>query len=951
MSPRNGGFAVQQFINIWVWWAMKSIDKAGRRDPSDVRLESPTEASFKTLVDSLPLCVVLKDLAGRVTFANRYFLELQKISLDKIIGKTDHELCPKEMADKFVRDDREIIRTGKVQHDQEELQTASGKMCWIERIQGPLRDSDGQIIGIQILYWDVTRRHEAEDKLAQEEYLLRTLLDNVPDSIYFKDRDSRFLRVSRSLANKFGVKDPSEVINKTDADIFTEEHARQARQDEVEIMESGRPVVARIEKETWPDREDSWCSTTKMPLLDQSGNTLGTFGISRDITELVRTEEELRHARDAANSANRAKSEFVANMSHEIRTPMNGIIGMSELLSDTTMLPEQREYLGMIRQSADSLLRLLNDILDFSKIEAGKMELETISFDLGDCVARTAQTLATRAAEQGLELACRVDPRIPEWLMGDPGRLRQIIVNLVGNAIKFTEHGEVVVEVVAQTRLDHRIIVHFSVRDSGIGIPKEKQHGIFEAFTQADASTTRKFGGTGLGLAISSQLVRLMGGSIWVESTPGEGATFHFTADLGIAEEQPASKHFERSSLAGMPVLVVDDNFTNRRILEEMLKSWHLQPSVADGGVAALTEMQKAANQGRPYRLILLDCMMPGMDGFSLAELIGSNDSLNCPTMIMISSATRPGDADRCRRLGIVRHMTKPVIKSELFNTICDALDKHQGRASAQVPESPKPRGPALHVLLVEDGLVNQRVARGFLERFGHQVTIAGNGQEAIDKLTQGSFNVVLMDVQMPVMDGLEATAVIREREKESGGHIPIIAMTAAAMKGDRERCLAGGMDAYVSKPIDPDELFKTIVDQVAEKSASTKNGATGTKGVPTDCAGQREPVVDFEAASQQIAGGVDEVRTLAEIFLRECQQLTGEIREGISSGDAKTLRRAAHTLKSSAEIFAAGQLASIARELEQFGRSEQINDAQSRLPALEQAADQACQAVRGWLN
>ena len=930
---------------------MNPSDVTGKRVDGEHPLQLPAEASFRALVDSLPLYVVLKDLAGRLTFVNRYYLEQQRTTLDKIVGRTDHELCPKEMADKFVRDDREILSTGKARHDLEQLQTPSGRLCWIERFHGPLRDTDGKIVGIQILYWDVTRRHEAEGQLAQEKYLLHALLDNIPDSIYFKDRESRFLRVSRSLIDKFGLTDPSDVVNKSDADIFTKEHARQARQDEIEIMESGRPLVARVEKETWPDKEDTWCSTTKMPLRDDGGKIVGTFGISRDVSELIRAEEELRQARDAANAANRAKSEFVANMSHEIRTPMNGIIGMAELLADTELAPEQREYLGMIRQSADSLLRLLNDILDFSKIEAGKMELESISFDLGDSVERTAQTLATRAGEKGLELACRVDPNIPERLTGDPGRLRQIIVNLVGNAIKFTDRGEVVVEVNAQTRTDNRIIVHFFVRDSGIGIPQEKQRTIFEAFTQADASTTRKFGGTGLGLAIASQLVRLMGGSIWVESEPGQGATFHFTADFGISNEQPASRHFQRSSLAGLPVLVVDDNATNRRILEEMLKSWHLQPSVVGGGADALVEMQRAADAGQHYRLVLLDCMMPGMDGFSLAELIGAREALKSPTMVMISSATRPGDAERCRRLGIIRHMTKPVIKSELFNTICDALDKHQGTTAARLPELPKPQGPALRVLLVEDGVVNQRVATGFLQRAGHHVTVAGNGQEAIDALARGSFDIILMDLQMPIMDGLEATTIIREREQETGGRVPIVAMTAAAMKGDRERCLAGGMDAYVSKPIDPAELYATIAAQLAKKQAADSTTGCGPIHASAQGSSGGEPVVDFDVAMQQIPGGVDGVKSLAEIFLQECQQLAREIRQGISTRDAKLLRRAAHTLKSSAEIFAAQQLASIARELEQLGRSERIDEAESHLLALERAAEQACQAVRSWLN
>jgi CheY-like chemotaxis protein len=378
-----------------------------------------------------------------------------------------------------------------------------------------------------------------------------------------------------------------------------------------------------------------------------------------------------------------------------------------------------------------------------------------------------------------------------------------------------------------------------------------------------------------------------------------------------------------------------------------MLKSWHLEPSVADGGPAALAEMRSAAQRGRPFQLVLLDCMMPEMDGFTLAESIRKNESLMSPTMVMISSATRPGDAERCRRLGIVRHMTKPVIKSELFNTICDALDKHQSTAP-ELPESRKTSGPALRVLLVEDGVVNQRVATGFLQRAGHHVTVAGNGQQAIDTLARESFDVVLMDVQMPIMDGLEATAVIREREQESGGHVPIIAMTAAAMKGDRERCLEGGMDAYVSKPIDPEELFATIAEQIVNRQTAAPSASRDAMG---DRVCQVDVPVDFDAALKQFPGGTVDMRSLAEVFLQECQQLTGEIRQGISTGDARTLRRAAHTLKSSAEIFVARRLAAIARELEQLGRNEQMNDAQSRLAALEQAADETCQAVRGWLH
>ena len=376
----------------------------GKPDKPNRNEVSAVDDGYRALADSLPICLLLKDADGHFVFANRAFLNLEGKHLDDIVGKTDYDLFPNELADSYRQDDVRVMESGEVLHGTEEHEAENGQRLWIERIKGPLRDATANTIGVQILFWDVTKRKEAEDALAQERFLLNTLLDNVPDAIYFKDRDSRFFRASRSLAEKFGMNGVEEALGRSDADIFTEEHARRAREDEVKIMESDQPLVAQIEKETWPDRDDTWCSTTKMPLRDPSGSIVGTFGITRDITELKRTERELREARDLADSANRSKSEFVANMSHEIRTPMNGIIGMAQLLADTKLAPEQREYLGMIQQSAGSLLGLLNDILDFSKIEAGKLELEEIPFDLSDSVGQTAQTLAARAAEKGLEL-------------------------------------------------------------------------------------------------------------------------------------------------------------------------------------------------------------------------------------------------------------------------------------------------------------------------------------------------------------------------------------------------------------------------------------------------------------------------------------------------------------------------------------------------------------------
>ncbi len=911
------------------------------RKYKELYAESKTaELRYRSLLDCSPDAIVIYDSSGMPTYLNDSFIKMFGWTLSELQDK-QIPFVPESERQAAMAGIQRVISEGSSESGCETRRmTKEGKTLHVSLSASGYYDDAGAFDGMLVILRDITPQRNAERELKAahesasiEASKLRSMIEGMEEGVVVANDRDVVTEVNRWFLNMVEAEREA-VVGKSMWDLHPKTDVTKRVRELIGSFRSG------ARRDTWSIYRpigDMHVSIRVQPILDED-TYKGVILNVIDVTDQVK-------ARMDAEQANRAKSEFLANMSHEIRTPMNGIIGMTELALSTTLSAEQREYLESVKISADSLLGLINDILDFSKMEAGKFELIETDFSLRDCVGNTMNTLAVQAHGKGLELTYRIPVDVPDTVMGDPGRLRQILVNLVGNAVKFTSKGEVVVHVELEREADREVTLHFSITDTGIGITPDKQERVFNAFEQADGSTTREYGGTGLGLAISSHLVELMNGRIWLESEVDKGSVFHFTARFGV-RRQPSHRSVRDGELdlRGLPVLVVDDNATNRRILEETLLNWGMHPSTVEDGPSALRAILAATKEKTPFELVLIDYMMPKMNGFELAERINKDPDMAAKKIIMLTSGGGRGDASRCTELGIAAYLMKPVKQSDLFDAIVMSLKNippDRGRSPLVTRHTIREAKRRLHILLAEDNVINQKFAVKMLEKMGHLVSVARNGNEVMEALEKETFHLILMDVQMPEMDGLEATRLIRSREKKRGGHIPIIAMTAHAMKGDKERCLDAGMDDYASKPINAEKLFE-LIEKLLEDTKSREEAPD---------ARLHEHVLDEEELLARVGGDRELLTELFVLFREDYPGLLSRLRDAVRQRDWAVMRETAHTIKGSVGNFAANTSVETVLKLETMKIEDDTSHVEETVTQLEKELERLRQVLESICN
>lgn len=920
-----------------------------------------SEQRYRAVVETASSGIGISDGDENLLFVNSGLAKMLGYTVDELNGKNITEICDQAEYKKCFA---ETQKRKKGMHTNYEsvLLHKNGSRVDVLISASPLYDSQNKFTSSLAIVTDISDRKKMEEIINHERKLLHLLMDNLPDGIYFKDNKCCFTRVNKAQAKSLGLENPEDAIGKHDRDFFTSDFAGNASSDEIDIIKTGKPMINKVEHLHRPDGWRLWVSASKVPIKDDNGQVIGIVGVSRDVTQLkeIQLELEMKNkeldvALLKAESATQAKSDFLANMSHEIRTPLNAIIGMTGLMLDTEMTADQLEFAETIRSGGDALLGVINDILDFSKIEAGKIELENIPFDLRDCIEESLDLQANRAMQKGLDLAYFIEPDTPGFIIGDVTRIRQVLTNLLSNAVKFTEKGEVVVSVNSKQIENDKYNLTFSVKDTGIGIPKDRIAKLFKSFSQVDSSTTRKYGGSGLGLVISKKLSEMMGGDMWLDSEAGKGTTFYFSINAKATEVPTKTNKMDIiPELNGKKILIVDDNETNRRILSLQTKTYGMISTTVDSPLKAL----ELIKENKRYDVAILDMQMPGMDGVQLAKEIRKYQPVEKLPMVMLTSIGMKEKDEVLKEAKFFTFMTKPIKHSQLYNVLCEIFIgmpiRIDEKKHLNIIDSEMAKKYPLRILLTEDNRINQKVAVRILSKMGYRADVASNGLEAIQAIERQRYDVVLMDVQMPEMDGLEASKQINQRWTKQERPI-IIAMTAGAMKGDKEKCFQAGMDNYVTKPIDLKQLKEAL------KSASRNNGKsqkTETKSEFKPAEIKKifqfsNPTID-ETVIEMLASMDEDNEFLKEmivLYLKETPPIVENIKKGLDSSDKELFTRASHTLKSSSANIGAMRLSEMSKELEMMGKNSSFENARELIALTKQEFQQAKLALLKYID